>query len=122
MLSHFGESKGRGGPIPPPRQTLLYQRSKLHADYRENTYSTSAWRISRSSGVFTRRPLAPGLGPETIATYCLPSTSKVIGGAEKPEATLILHNSSRVLSSKAATVPSSSAMNTRPPPVARLPL
>ena len=40
-----------------------------------------------------------GLGPDTIATYCLPLTSKVIGGAEKPEPTLIFHSSSRVVSS-----------------------
>jgi hypothetical protein len=35
-------------------------------------------------------------GPETIAIYCLLSTSNVIGGAENPEPTLILHSSSRV--------------------------
>ena len=64
---------------------------------------------------------ATGLGPDTIATYCLPLTSKVIGGAEKPEPTLIFHSSSSVVSSKAATVPSSSARNTRPPPVASVP-
>ena len=61
--------------------------------YSENTYSTSAWRISRSSGVLINRPLDPGLGPEMIATYCFPLTSNVIGGAEKPEPTLIFHNS-----------------------------
>ena len=39
----------------------------------------------------------------------MPLTSNVIGGAEKPEPTLIFHNSSSVVSSNAATVPSSSA-------------
>jgi len=39
-------------------------------------------------------------------------TSNVIGGAEKPEPTLIFHNWSRVVSSNAATVPSTSARNT----------
>jgi hypothetical protein len=29
---------------------------------------------------------------DAIATYCLPLTSKVMGGAEKPEPTLIFHN------------------------------
>jgi hypothetical protein len=41
-------------------------------------------RCSLSSGVLTSRVREPGLGPDTIATYCLPLTSKVIGGAEKP--------------------------------------
>src|SRR6202030_2050371 len=82
-----------------------------------NTCSTSALRCSRSSGVLTSLALAAGLGPDTIATYCLPLASNVIGGAEKPEPRLIFHNSSRVASSKAAMVPSSSALNTRPPPV-----
>jgi hypothetical protein len=33
----------------------------------------------------TSRALAARLGPDAIATYCLPLTSNVIGGAEKPE-------------------------------------
>src|SRR5262249_11392679 len=86
-----------------------------------NTWSTRALRCSFSSGVLTSRPFETGLGPDTIATYCLPLTSNVIGGAEKPEPTLIFHSSSSVVSSKAATVPSSSARNTRPPPVASVP-
>jgi hypothetical protein len=44
-----------------------------------------------------------------LATYCLPLTSKVIGGAAKPEPTFTLYNSSSVVSSKAATLPSSRA-------------
>jgi hypothetical protein len=39
------------------------------------------------------------LSPDRIATYCLPPTSKVIGGAEKPEPTLTFHTSSSVVSS-----------------------
>jgi hypothetical protein len=35
---------------------------------------------------------ACGLGPDTIATYCLPSNAKVIGGAEKPEPMFTFHN------------------------------
>src|SRR5215813_283667 len=86
------------------------------------TYSTSAWRWSLSSGVFSSLRRETGLGPDTMATYCLPLTSNVIGGAEKPEPILIFHSSSSVVSSYAATVPSSSARNTRPPPVASVPL
>jgi hypothetical protein len=41
-------------------------------------------------------PLEPGLGPDTIPTYCLPVTENVIGGTEKPEPTLIFHSSSSV--------------------------
>ena len=61
-------------------------------------------------------PLA-GPGPDAIATYCLPLTSKVMGGAEKPEPILIFHNSSSEVSSKAATVPSIRPRKTSPPPV-----
>jgi hypothetical protein len=43
--------------------------------------------------------LAPALAPEAIAIYCLPLTSKLIGGAEMPEPTLNFHNSSSVTSS-----------------------
>ncbi len=34
-----------------------------------------------------------------MATYCLPPTSNVIGGALKPEPTLSFHSSSSVVSS-----------------------
>src|SRR5205085_6900453 len=66
------------------------------AIYSANTYSTVEWRWSRSSGVFMSLDFAAPLGPETIATYCLPLTSNVIGGAAKPEPTLIFHSSSSV--------------------------
>jgi hypothetical protein len=46
---------------------------------------------------------------EAIAPYCLLLNSNAIGGAEKREPTLISHISSSVVSSKAATVPSSKA-------------
>ena len=39
--------------------------------------------------------MAPAPSPDAIAMYCLPLTSNVIGGAEKPEPTLIFHSSSR---------------------------
>ena len=83
-----------------------------------NTYSTVALRCSLSSGALARRrlPLA-GSVPDAIATYCLPLTSKVIGGAEKAEPILIFHNSSSEVSSQAATVPSIRPTKTRPPPV-----
>src|SRR5262249_41744458 len=98
------------------------RRSKLGVNHNPNTYSTRALRCSLSSGVLTSLLFADGLGPDTIATYCLPPISKVIGGAEKPDPTLTFHSSSSVVSSKAATVPSSSARKTRPPPVASVPL
>src|SRR5260221_14756761 len=62
-----------------------------------------------------------GLAPEAIATYCLPLTSKLMGGAAKRVPTLIFHSCSSVVSSKAATVPSNKARNTRPPPVESVP-
>jgi len=43
--------------------------------------------------------LAGALGPDAIAMYCLPPTSKVMGGAVKPEPTLIFQSSSSVVSS-----------------------
>ena len=63
------------------------------------TYSTVAWRWSLSSGVLTSLALAETLGPDAIAIYCLPPTSKVMGGAEKPEPTLIFQSCSSVVSS-----------------------
>ena len=72
--------------------------------------------------MLTSRDFADGPAPAAIATYCLPFTSKVIGGAWKPEPALNFHSSSRVVSSYAAMVPSSSALKTRPPPVESAPL
>jgi hypothetical protein len=86
------------------------------------TYSTVAWRWSLSSGVLMSLALAEALGPDAIAIYCLPPTSKVIGGAEKPEPTLIFQSCSSVVSSNAATVPSVSLRKTSPPPVDTVPL
>ena len=88
--------------------------------YKPKTYSTVAWRISLSSGNRILLRITP-LGPDAIATYCVPLISYVIGGAVKPDPTLIFHNSSRVVSSYAATVPSNSARNTSPPPVESAP-
>src|SRR5580700_10869541 len=107
---------GRGANLGPQHASV----SGL--THNANTCNTTALRCSRISGVLTSLVLAAGLGPDTIAIYCLPLTSNVIGGAEKPEPTLIFHNSSSVVSSNAATVPSSSARNTSPPPVASVPL
>src|ERR1700686_1385396 len=91
-------------------------------DHSPNTYKTVGLRCSLSSGALARRrlPLA-GSVPDAIATYCLPLTSKVMGGAEKAEPTFIFHNSSSVLSSNAVTVPSIRPTNTRPPPVESAP-
>src|SRR5215471_3705135 len=87
-------------------------------DHSPNTYNTEALRCSLSSGALARRrlPLA-GSVPDAIATYCLPLTSKVMGGAEKAEPILTFHNSSSEVSPKAATVPSIRPTKTRPPPV-----
>src|SRR5215467_4978841 len=87
-------------------------------DHSPNTYNTEALRCSLSSGALARRrlPLA-GSVPDAIATYCLPLTSKVMGGAEKADPILIFHNSASEVSSKAATVPSIRPTKTRPPPV-----
>jgi hypothetical protein len=78
--------------------------------YSPNTESTMALRYPLSSGALIRLACS-----EAIATYCLPLNSNAIGGAEKREPTLIFHISSSVVSSKAATVPSSKARNRRPP-------
>jgi len=56
--------------------------------YNPNTNSMVWLRISRSSGVFTSVVLAGRLSPVRIATYCLPPTSKVMGGALMPTPTL----------------------------------
>ena len=67
--------------------------------YRPNTYSTVALRCSLSSGVLASRRLADSPPPDTIATYCLPLTSKLMGGALKGAPRFIFHNSSSVVSS-----------------------
>src|SRR5580704_8972214 len=67
--------------------------------YSPNTYSTVALRCSLSSGVRMSLLWDAGLGPDAMARYCLPLTSKVIGGAEKPEPTSTFHTSSSVVSS-----------------------
>src|SRR5579862_5364022 len=98
----------RSGKIAhgPPRGGQLIDGTASSRVYNPNTNSTAAWRCSLSSGVLIFLSRACGLGPDTMATYCLPPTSKVIGGAEKPEPILTLHNCSRVVSSNAAKVPS----------------
>jgi hypothetical protein len=65
---------------------------------------TVGLRWSLSSGVLTRLALAAVVGPDVIARYALPLTSKVIGGAQKPEPLLIFRNSPSVVSSNAAAV------------------
>ena len=71
--------------------------------------------IGAASGAIAPRP-------DAIATYCLPLTSKVIGGALNPEPRLVFHISASVVSSKAATVPSARPRKIRPPAVAKVPL
>src|ERR1700730_18178670 len=95
LSSHIGAGRPTCWPAHIDRSLASKRRNKAIAPYgphNANTYSTTALRCSRSSGVLTSLPLAAGLGPETIATYCLPLASNVIGGAEKPEARVILHN------------------------------
>src|SRR5260370_21115721 len=105
-----------------PSVARLPIRSEVGLSHNPNTYSTRALRCSLSSGVLTSLLFAEGLGPDTISTYRFPPVSKVMGGAEKPDPTLIFHSSPSVDTSNAATVPSSSARKIRPPPVARVPL
>jgi hypothetical protein len=56
-------------------------RGRGMARYSPNTYSMVWLRISRSSGVIELMFSALRFSPDWIATYCLPPTSKVIGGA-----------------------------------------
>src|SRR5262249_16966818 len=111
-------ARTQGGPS---RRVQEEQLTGNGQSYKPKTYSTVALRCSLSSGVLTSLFLAAVLGPDTIATYCLPPTSKVMGGAENPEPTLIFHNSSSEVSSKAATVPSNRPRKTKPPAVASVP-
>src|SRR5215831_14243976 len=94
VVKTSGVCGAEGATLSPA--AYLSRRSPICDDigliHNANTYSTTALRCSRSSGVLTSLALAGGLGPETIAIYFLPLTSKVIGGAEKPEPTLIFHN------------------------------
>src|SRR5262252_619368 len=108
----------------PPRPLVGFAdaQSTLHvATHSPNTYSMVTLRRSFNSGVLMSRARDETLAPDAIATYCLPLTSKLMGGVVMPEPTLNFHNSSSVVSSKAATVPSSSATKTSPPPVVSAP-
>src|SRR5258708_21218062 len=58
--------------------------------HKPKTYSTVALRCSLSSGVRTSLLWDAGLGPDATATYCLPLTSNVIGGAGNPDPTITL--------------------------------
>src|SRR5882724_9867435 len=64
-----------------------------------NTNSIVWFRCSFSSGSSRCLLRAIGLSPARIATYCLPPTSNVIGGALKPVPTLIFQSCSMVVSS-----------------------
>src|SRR5215467_12162838 len=64
-----------------------------------NTNSMGWLRCSFSSGVNTCLLSAMRLSPARIATYCLPLTSKVIGGALKPTPTLTFQSCCNVVSS-----------------------
>src|SRR6266849_10267253 len=105
----------------PAGDSDCQRQSAQPSAYKLNTYSTVALRSSLSSGVSRSFVREVALGPDAIAIYCLPSTSNVIGGAPNPAPTLIFHSWSRVVSSKAATVPSMRARNTIPPAVASSP-
>src|SRR5262245_60393278 len=71
----------------------------LREPHSANTNSMVWLRISFSSGVSVRRPLEIWLSPDMIATYCLLPTSKVMGGALKPDPTLNVHSSCMLSSS-----------------------
>src|SRR5947209_6733544 len=66
----------------PPHPTNAEQPNPKLQFHKPKTYSTVALRCSLSSGVLMSLLLAAMLGPDTIAIYCLPLTSNVIGGAE----------------------------------------
>src|SRR5262249_10922540 len=92
-------------PPPPPPQpgegAHPGRRARVHqtSTHKPKTNSMVCSRCSRSSGVWVWRRLLIGLSPERIATYCLPFTSNVIGGALKPVPTLIFQSCSMVVSS-----------------------
>src|SRR5579863_569810 len=92
-----GGTRSRGAPSASPgsRPTAAApcgSGSPQHPTHHsENTYSTVALRCCLSSGVLTSLLKAALLGPDAIARYCLPLTANVIGGAAKPEPTLIFH-------------------------------
>jgi len=94
---------GRGPPHPnrkrDPTSPLRgeVKQAARPSRYSPNTNSMVWLRISRSSGVNAWRPFDIALKPERIATYCLPLTSKVMGGAWKPVPTLIFHSSCMVV-------------------------
>src|SRR5262245_21072911 len=98
------------GLVPAIRVFLTYHanqdvdgRDKRGHDeswaHNPNTYSMVALGMPRSSGerAILARPTL--LMPEAMAMYCLPSTAKVMGGAEKPVPILTFHSSSSVWSS-----------------------
>ena len=61
----------------------------------------TAWSGSNVAQFRRQRVAASGsrLMPERIATYCFPPASNVIGGALKPDPTLIFHTWSEIVSS-----------------------
>ena len=87
------ESAARPGR---PRRLRPFSARLRHSP---NTNSMVWLRCSRSSGVKPSLRFEIGLKPDMIATYCLPLTSNVIGGALKPVPTLIFHSGSMVASS-----------------------
>src|SRR5258707_15889948 len=71
----------RCGALPHPNAEPRGRNARAAADcaplpfsfaHSPKTWSTRAWRCSLSSGVLASCPLEPGLGPDTIPTYCLP--------------------------------------------------
>src|SRR3954463_10869921 len=98
FFTRDGDMRGRWSRISRPRKRgrssglrVLCPAPYGGATHNPNTYSTMAWRRSRTSGELSSLVLAPPLGPDAMAIYCRLLYSKVIGGAEKPEPTLIFH-------------------------------
>jgi hypothetical protein len=85
-----------------PRDSRLYPPAVQLRSKPEDIEHESVALLPEFRRTDQSRVREPGLGPDTIATYLLPLTSNVIGGAEKPEPTLTFHSSSSVVSSNAA--------------------
>src|SRR5262249_61532772 len=95
-----GDADTCGRPMVPSGFEMHQHEGRDRAVAHSPNTNSMVWlRISRSSGVCVCRRLVIGLSPDRIATYCLPPTSNVIGGALKPVPTLILPKGSSVVSS-----------------------
>src|SRR5215510_11124196 len=94
--SRSGRLEGRTTPIQPIIDFLTAPFGRVtngqSDSQRLNTYSIEVFCKSFSAGVLFNRSLVCALPPISTATYCLPLTAKVIGGAELKEPVLKLHS------------------------------